>query len=467
MQNVLSRRLLNPHLTWYSGTLDNIQTHGRDDIDRCITQWKHILEQQVGYGRGCQIFLDFEVRDINWLAVTVANWELGGKQTSFHPTYPELWAPWHVIVSDQASLAKAKFHALHYLCSNIDQYHLDSTVDNPPLCHPNDTVFGFNTSGSTGSPSKINHSHEFMHALCLRNISALGLDQPELKKALLVHGGTHNVIPPFAWPALAQFEQVHSLPFVPDRMSELAQYVNDHEINVVMLPHTLSVELFLTSAPRFTHPVKLLQLMANQQNWVELVKEKNVQSIRNSYGAVEVLSPVLSNEITQLSDNSYSPFDFGKPLDNFYNIELTDQNNLRVSHPLLEVGSHVIQDYFVQDSNGNLRYDNRDKSIRLRGQDIPWGALERCVQVHGNPSLMCIIGDSDSDQICLLIDQCYSQVQIENLVNCINTDLALVTPGLSVDRVSCVDITKFINSYKFNLSQVRDFFQEKIKQTNE
>jgi hypothetical protein len=461
MQNVLTRDLLNARLTWYSGTLDNIQTHHRDDIDRCINQWKHVLVQHTGFGRGSQLFLDFEVRDINWLAVTVANWELGGKQTSFHPTYPDLWAPWHVIVSDHVDLAAEKFHALHYLSSRIDQCVQHSVIDHPPVCQPSDTVFGFNTSGSTGTPNKINHSHEFMHALCRRNISALELDQPGLDRALLVHGGAHNIIPPFAWPAIAQFEQVHGLPFVPDRMNELAQYVDDHKINVVMLPHTLAVELFLTSAPRFNHTVKIFHLVANQQSWVKLVKEKNVQSIRNSYGAVEVLSPVLSNQITQLSDDSYSPFDFGTPLDSFYSIELTDQNNLRVSHPLLEVKSHVIQDYFVQDAEGNLRYDNRDKSIRLREHDVPWAALERCVQVHGNPSLMCIIGDSESDQVCLLIDQSYSQDQIDKLVSDINVDLSRLVAGLSIDHVSSVDITEFINSYKFNLSQVRNHFRNK------
>jgi hypothetical protein len=223
----------------------------------------------------------------------------------------------------------------------------------------------------------------------------------------------------------------------------------------------MAVELFLTCAPRFNHTVKIFHLVANQQSWVELVKEKNVQSIRNSYGAFEVASPVLSNEITQLSDDSYSPFDFGKPLDSFYNIELTDQNNLRVSHPLLEVKSHVLMDSFVQDSEGNLRYNNRDKNIRLQGQDVPWGALERCVHVHGNPSLMCIIGDSELDQVCLLIDQSYSQNQIDKLVSAINTDLAMIAPKLSIDHISCVDITKFINSHKFNLSQVRNHFRDK------
>ena len=463
MQNVLTRSMLNPRLSWYSGTLDNVQKHDRDDIDRCVNQWKHVLEQHTVFHRGSQIFLDFEVRDINWLAATVANWELGGKQTSFHPTYPDLWAPWHVIVSDHAAEAAGKFQALHYLSSQIDQYVQHPVINHPPLCQPSDVVLSFNTSGSTGVPTKVDHSHEFIHALCCRNISAMGLNQPGLEKALCVHGGVHNLMPNVMIPVLAQFEQVHSLPFVPDRMTELAQYVDDHKINVVMLPHTLSVDLFLTCAPRFNHTVKIFHLTANQPNWVELVKEKNIQSIRNSYGSIEVFSPVLVNEINQLSNNSYSPFDFGKPLDDFYNIELTEQHHLKVSHPMLTFGSHVLQDYFVQDSEGNLSYDNRDKSIRLRGQDVSWGALEQCVQLHGNPSLMCIVGHSESDKVCLLIDQRYSQDQVDQLVSNINIDLDRLVTGLSVDCVSCVDIATFINSHKFNLAQVRNHFQDKFE----
>jgi hypothetical protein len=461
MQHALTRGMLNTGLTWYSGTLDNVQQHDRDDIDRYINQWKHVLKQHTGLHRGSQIFLDFKVRDINWLAATVAIWELGGIQTSFHPTYPDLWAPWHVIVSDHATAAVEKFHALHYLSSRIDQYVQHPVIDYPPLCQPSDIVFSFNTSGSTGVPTKVNHSHEFMHALCRRNISAIGLNCPGLEKALWVHGGVHNLLPNVTIPVLAHCEQVHSLPFVPDRMTELAQYVADHRINVVMLPHSMSVELFLTSAPRFDHTVRIFHLTANQSNWVELVKEKNIQSIRNSYGAIEVDGPVLVNEITQLSDNNYSPFDLGKPLDDFYKIELTAQNNLRVSNSLLEVKSHVMQDSFIQDAEGNLRYHNRDKTIRLREQEVPWGALERCVHVHGNPSLMCIIGDGELDQVCLLIDQSYSQNQIDKLVSAINIDLSQLVAGLSIDYISCVDISKFINSHKFNLSQVRNHFRDK------
>jgi hypothetical protein len=171
MQNTLTRGLLNPKLTWHSGTIDNIQTHTRDDINHCITQWKHVLEHQAGYGRGCQIFLDFKVKDINWLAITVANWELGGKQTSFHPTYPDLWTPWHVVVTDNADTEALKPHALHYFSSDTAQYIDHNVVDNVPICQPGDQVYGFNTSGSTGTPTKINYSHEFMSALCHRNIS--------------------------------------------------------------------------------------------------------------------------------------------------------------------------------------------------------------------------------------------------------------------------------------------------------
>jgi hypothetical protein len=462
MQNVLTRDFLNPKLIWYSGTLDSIQAYTRDDIDRYVNQWKHVLEHQAGYSRGCQMLLNFEIKDINWLATTVANWELGGKQTSFHPSYPDLWAPWHVIVTDNAEAEVLKPHALHYLHSNVDYVAGHDTINQPPVCQPSDQVFGINTSGSTGVPTKFEHSHEYMYALCHRNISALSLNQPGLEKALLVHSGAHNILPPVAWTALAQFEHVHSLPFVADRMNELAQYVNDHKINVVMLPHPLAVELFLTSAPRFNHTVKILHLIANQKNWIELIKEKNIQSIRNSFGDAGVLSPVFSNEITQLSDNSYSPQYFGKPLDDFYKIELTEKNNLRVSHPLLKTGSHVIQDYFLQDSEGNLEFETRDSTICLKGQVIAWGDLERCVQVHGNPSLMCIVGDSVSGKVCLLIDQCYSQDQIDKLVSNINTDLALINPELSIDHVSLVDITKFINSHKFNLSQVRNYFHEKF-----
>jgi hypothetical protein len=459
MKTVLDRKFLNPELLWHSGTLDDVQVHTRNDIDRCINQWKHVLEHQHGHGRGRQILLNFEIRDINWLAVTVANWELGGKQTAFHPSYPDLWAPWHVIVSDSASAESLKPHALHYLSGKLDH---DSHVaaNTEAVCQPTDSVLGFNSSGSTGIPTKGNHSHEFMYALGQRNISALGLNQPGLESALLVHGGAHNVVLAHLLPVLAQFEHVHSLPFVADRMAELAQYVSDHKINVIMLPHPLSIELFLTHAPRFNHTVKIFQLLANQANWIKLIQEKNVQSIRTSYGAMEVFTPVLANEITQQTDDSYSPMNFGQPLDNFYTIELTDQNNLRVSHPLLEVKSHVIPDYFIQDHAGNLLYGNRDKTIRLQGQDVLWNVIEQCVHVHGNPSLMCII--AVSDRVCLLVDQRYSQDQVNQLASKINADLAKIADGVCLDHVSLVDITTFINSHKFNLSQVKRYFIDKF-----
>jgi hypothetical protein len=227
-----------------------------------------------------------------------------------------------------------------------------------------------------------------------------------------------------------------------------------------MLPHTLAVELFLEHAPKFEHDVNIFHLLSNQSNWIELVKEKNIQSIRNAYGASEVLGPVLSNTITQQSDSCYSPDNLGRLLDDFYQVRLTEQHELEVMHS--SNGTHVIQDHFVLDNAKNLWYNNRNTNLRLRGQDIPWGALDCCVQAHGNPSLMCILGDPELDYVYLLVDQSYSQDQIDNVVNLINSQLTETIPGLSIGYIDCVNIAKFINSHKVNLSQVRHHFRTKF-----
>jgi hypothetical protein len=456
----IDRNLLDSNLIWYSGTLDDVQVHTRKEIDHRIDQWKVALKQQASHGPGCRAVLNFQTRNLDWLAVMLANWELGGQQVLVNPTFPELWSPWNVMVSDNSSLDHLKSHVKHCLFSNVDQYVSSQFDTQPSLCQPSNLALATNTSGSTGTPDRIENTHEFLHALIQRNIKISNFDQFKHGSALLVHGGTHNSPLSHVLAILGGFEQVHSLPFVSDRMQDLGQYVKDHKINVVLLPHVLAVDLFLKQAPRFDHAVVLMHFQANQTGWIDIIKEKNIQCISSSYGAVEVPGPILINEITQQSDSLYLPFNFGKLLDNFYQVQLTDDGELEVNNQYL--GVRVLSDYFTHDDQDNLIYHNRNKHICLHGHDVHWDALEKCVRTHGSASYMCIVGDEKTGCVYMLFDQSYSRDQLDVAVKNINTDLAKVNSALFVDYVDHVNIIEFINSHKVNLFQVKEHFRNKF-----
>jgi hypothetical protein len=419
-----------------------------------------VLEQQANHGPGDRAVLNFQTRNLDWLAVMLANWELGGQQVLVHPTFPELWAPWNVMVSDNSSLDHLESQIQHCLSSNVDQYVGHKVDTQPSLCQPSNLALAMNTSGSTGIPDRIENTHEFLHALIQRNIKVLNFDQFKHGSALLVHGGTHNSPLSHVLAILGGFEQVHSLPFVSDRMQELGQYVKDHKINVVLLPHVLAVDLFLQQAPKFDHAVVLMHFQANQAGWLNIVKEKNIQSVHTSYGAVETMGPILVNEITQDSDSLYMPFNFGKPLDDFYQVCITQDNELEVNNQYR--GVRVLSDYFTQDDQGNLIYHNRNKHICLHGHDVHWDELEKCVRTHGSASYMCIVGDEKTGCVYMLFDQRYSQDQIDITVENINADLAKVNLALFIDYVDRVSIIEFINSHKVNLFQVKEHFRKKF-----
>jgi len=456
----IDRNLLNSNLIWYSGTLDDVQAHTRKEIDHHIDRWKVALEQQADHGPGQRAVLNFQTRNLDWLAVMLANWELGGQQVLVHPTFPELWSPWNVMISDNALLDHLQPQIQHCLSSNIDQY-VNHEIDTcPGQCQPSNMALATNTSGSTGTPDRIENTHEFLHELIQRNIKISNFDRFKHGSALLVHGGTHNSPMSHVLAILGGFQKIHSLPFAAERMQELAQYVKDHSINVVLLPHVLSVDLFLKHAPRFDHVVVLVHFQANQTGWIDLVKEKNIQAIQSSYGAVEAPGPILVNEITQHSDSSYSPFNFGQLLDDFYQVRLTDDSELEVRHQHL--GVQVLSDYFTHDDQHNLIYHNRNKHICLHGHDVHWDVLEKCVRTHGSASYMCIVGDEKTGCIYMLFDKSYSQDQIDVAVKNINADLAKVNSALFVDYADRVNIVEFINSHKVNLFQVKNHFRNKF-----
>lgn len=481
-KNLISRYNIHPEikLNFWRPDINKYQIHTYNDLIESIRHWKNILAEQEDMAPGKKVGLAISYIDLRYTSCLFAVSELGGvipimDTVPLHSkTKPRcrVLAPFDLYVYSnnipQEAVNVGKWYAKKQLDFNC-WFDYTSTTNHQYadviLAQEDDVIIVSPTSGSTEEPKKITYSHKWLSAVgdhCTQTFN-FSADDRILHLSNLHHGGSSGC---FFFPTVKHCKEhyfEHGMSLDPEDFERIIKLIVDKKINRVMFPTSHILDQVLRALPPLEHKCYFYTLQANLKSWISEVKRINLAGIFSIFGASEMLGPIFLNTITPATTDSHDVLNYGKPLTNFYSVEIQDQQ-LYVSD---KTGRNsLISDRFEIDSNGDYHYKSRSSLIRVNEVTFEFGDLERILVENFDALSAVLIADSVSNKIYLLIDLSQQDTaDIPAKINNINLDLSNINKILKIGYVDYQPIKSFISGIKVNRSLVTEHFRKKFNLT--
>jgi acyl-CoA synthetase (AMP-forming)/AMP-acid ligase II len=373
----------------------------RDGLVDFVNYWKAIFLEKHGLVRGNKIGIGYALIDIYYFGAVIAAAELGLKLVILDNTlynkhkvdqfYPFDLLLWQSIV---------KFSGHEQLKNNSLQVENDSIFDNytiqspekfqdyvSTMCNEHDVLMLCTSSGTTGVPKVINHTHTFIHQISKRNANLLKFKGRVCHVKSLHHGSSLTT---YFLPSLLSDECESHHIFVIKTYQDIVdsiKYFQESNINHVQLSYRKELEAFLQQAVDQSATFEDLTIHTLgyiDPDWQQHLKKIGNVKIISVFGSNETSGPILTNTLTADSED-FDPTKFFL-CDDFYKISQTKNNQLLVSLPGYENSQVVMEDNFkIQD---NVYYHQGRADMFRIGEieiDANW-FLTLCsrLKIHGD-----------------------------------------------------------------------------------
>lgn len=477
MKEVINRNWLNPDIQWYQYNADKTErlTFTYNDIAEAIDHWKNIIVENSDWKPGARLAAGAHLCDLRYLSLLFATLEVGGELIvldkpatleQIQQVRCRVLAPFDLFVLDDNQDPRTKLTAEVFAKKTIamklwyDYASPTCQYSKVDWADPKGQMMAGTSSGSTGTPKPIEWSHEFIYNLAKRAIRLFDL-KPEdrvLHLSNLHHGGSSGF---FFFPSLHACKH-HFFEYGLNgaNMDKIIDMVQREKITKIIWPNNLALEQFITECPPLQHDIDLYCLQANLKTWIPLVKRSNVRSVTSIFGASEVLSPIFVNIITRDTPDDHDVLNYGKLLDDFFDVEITEDQRFKVTN--FWRGTYILNDHFEKDAEGNYHYVKRTDMMRINEVTVTFDACESISKQYFGINKAYLIPDTLTNKIYLLVDKEFESVVDERLP-LINQELAKIDPILKVDFVDCLPIGQFYDQIKFSYVWGKAHFREKHK----
>lgn len=428
---VINRDWINNHSIFH----DQNSSFNKEELCLHINFWKKFLID-CGAIPGSKIGIATKNFEIYYLALTFACFELGlnliilakpykaQKDFSINPFFP-LDILLLDILHDDKPFYDYYINSSKKVVLNLENIVPNLNVENVIYeISPKDICLSSVSSGTTTTPKKIQHTHEFFYDLC--SINWKSLDFREDDKILHLYTFQHGS-------ALS----IHFLPslhvcrdhyfftqkaYVSDEeWDQFPIYCRERGITKVQSPYNLFTDKLISSIERSEEgcpDLTIAVLSFINPKWLDVIKKRKLKKIVSIYGCSETAGPLFLPYIDQ-DTVSFDPTCLGKPIEDYHKIKLVN-NNLIVS--LSTYGTEVNTEDFIEERNGDYFFIGKNKIQRINDIEINLKdirVLARKVLGEFHRDLIIIVDEiynklyiaSDSDDIHLYKDQLNSAIK--------------------------------------------------------
>ena len=213
-----------------------------------------------------------------------------------------------------------------------------TTEESPILSQPGDIALLCNSSGTTGTPKLIAHSHEFLYDLSSVNGKDLGYDPEDryLHLSSLNHGATLALVLPSYRICKNHYfyNSISGKGRSPgdQQYDEYERFVNDcvkHNITNIFCTHGGVLDEIINHMDN--RGIKLpntnvMILSFISPEWRKAIKEGSLKSICSPFGCSEVCGPVFMTWLNADNVDNFNPRYLGMPTTGFYRTIVTNGN---------------------------------------------------------------------------------------------------------------------------------------------
>ena len=211
-----------------------------------------------------------------------------------------------------------------------------TTEESPILAQPGDIALLCNSSGTTGTPKLIAHSHEFLYDLSSVNGKDLGYDPEDryLHLSSLNHGATLALVLPSY--KICKYHYFYNSIAGKGRSpgdqqyDEYERFVNDcvkHGITNIFCTHGGVLDEIINHMAN--RNIKLpntnvMILSFISPEWCKTIKEGSLKSICSPFGCSELCGPVFMSWLNSDNVDTFNPRYLGMPTTGFYRTIVTN-----------------------------------------------------------------------------------------------------------------------------------------------
>jgi len=469
---IITRHLINSNIQ-YSDCEQNrsLKSYNFSLLSTRIDAYKNLLQNQLFCKRGeriligcqpglAQTALIFAASELG-LVITVVdfnridNW----KTKDYIDPKTKLLSPINYlftdtrIASDKLKILQIVSKIVIYTSNNYDSAELyinhnkkiiplDFTKNDEIFCEPDSTYLICTSSGTTGTPKIISHSHKFIFHLIKRNqffySGKVGVSTN------LQHGSS------FA---------TYFLPIITcNKVTEIYNYKllelrqgNYTNIEHLMLPYPHLIEQFLYREKG--HPnITVYTLSYIQEQWKKELN-KNVKNIISFFGSNETSGPVFINE---LADDNFQETKY-KKIDDFYDIKFGQKGELSVTLPHYDSCTISTNDCFIKIDEQYI-HTGRNDLIRINGVAIDLESYNKVCKQNLDATL---VYDSVKQQIYLAIWKNTDNFQdkIDNVNNYLQESSQY---SHLINKYSVLNYEEFLSGIKLDHELLREYFRKNV-----
>lgn len=270
------------------------------------------------------------------------------------------------------------------------------------------------SSGTTGTPKVIKHSHEFFYRLAKRNAALynLSLDDRCLHSKSLHHGSVTGVyfLPTIMSCSHHFHTRIHpktpALPWV--------RWAEKHNINRLFLMQETIEQFSFNITPSIKNQGKkfLYILSKIDDNSIQKIIYRGGYRISSIFGCTETSGPLFLPTWSHKTKRAILTHYMGKPLDDFYKLTLNDKNLLEVTMPDGEV---VCTGDRFEIIDNQWIYRGRENTYKINGVPLYLDLLIDCLENffkknHGD--FFDLVIDSEHDMIYIRLNSPYKLYKI-------------------------------------------------------
>jgi acyl-coenzyme A synthetase/AMP-(fatty) acid ligase len=443
----------------------------REELFSMIDFWKVVLHEKYNIAPGHLVGLQFVHTDAYYFALAFAVIELGASllvmdkpstPAGIHNIKTKIFAPIDLIVVDDSynndPIIKVVVDSVarqigyredynSYTIQNPEQFdHVSKTV----LATESTVLLTTTTSGTTGTPKVVKHTHSFYFDLCKRNVSVLEFTPSSvaLHTRNLHHGSSLDL---FFLPSL------HA---VPDHYYDnsldtksITNVINDKKVTHVYSVFTVMTDKIIQNLGKLDHSLTIIALSFILPHWEDMVKNKNIHRIVSSFGSSETGGPIFAPELNKHT-NGFDAMNYGKLVDDFFTVRIVN-DTLHVTNKSNH-NTIVMQDKFTFE-NGAYRYHGRSSLLRVNDVEVIFNELDKYAERFFNKDAIVIV-DVPRQQFYLALFKNIDQSLIDDFYQEFETKYNPNT--IKVNAI--VDLNEFVVGVKIDRELLRDYFRTLI-----
>lgn len=345
-----------------------------------------------------------------------------------------------------------KFDYFSKVCSKTvvitEVENLDYSKNKNIFANRDTVIMRCTSSGTTNTPKIVEHTHEFIYNLSVRN-SKFFDGNVEIRYNLN-HGSSFAT---FFLPALHS-KNVKKIYNTAQQFLSAKDFDYKKEINHTLIPYDNHILEFLdnTSMPNTI----IYTLSSISEKYLKHFEEKKLKDMISFFGCNETSGPTLLNQLSRkdFKNNKYYK------VDDFYDLFIKEAE-LHVSLPYYENKVINTKDRFITDGNDLYTFHGRNDLIKINGMNIQNQKYSNVVSFF-NFKNFHLIYDIFENKIYLAFED-YSG-DIDDALFKIRKHIGRISHQRhTIDKFAKLDLSEFMTGVKLDQELLRHFFRKNVK----